>query len=135
MSSAFLSERVDVHRRVSLAISNWENPDVGEPRTKPRPISDASPSFRSRFGELKKRLGLKQIWLAMEIGCSAAAISYWTSGARLPSTQNLRRILEALARGGASSNEVVALGHAWSDEMTKRTDEARRIPTNGTSLR
>jgi ribosome-binding protein aMBF1 (putative translation factor) len=78
-------------------------------------------SFASCLKQVRQRLAGKQAWLSQEIGCSDAAISFWESGGRLPNQQNLCRILAAVARGGATTPELLALRSAWHQEMTKRS--------------
>ena len=86
---------------------------------------DCQRSFASNLKQVRQRLAGKQAWLSREVGCSDAAISFWESGARLPNQQNLCRILAAVARGGATTSELVALRNAWHDEMSRRS--VRRI--------
>ena len=93
---------------------------------------DWNKSFASCLKQVRQRLAGKQAWLSQEVGCSDAAISFWESGGRLPNQQNLCRILAAVARGGATTPELLALRSAWHQEMTKRTVqriETQRIET------
>jgi DNA-binding XRE family transcriptional regulator len=78
-------------------------------------------SFATCLKQVRQRLAGKQAWLSQEVGCSDAAISFWESGGRLPNQQNLCRILAAVARGGATTPELLALRSAWHQEMTKRS--------------
>src|SRR5688572_6287073 len=78
-------------------------------------------SFASKLKQVRQRLTGKQAWLSQEVGCSDAAISFWESGGRLPNQQNLCRILAAVARGGATTPELLALRSAWHHEMSRRT--------------
>jgi DNA-binding XRE family transcriptional regulator len=78
-------------------------------------------SFATCLKQVRRRLAGKQAWLSQEVGCSDAAISFWESGGRLPNQQNLCRILAAVARGGATTPELLALRSAWHQEMTKRS--------------
>ena len=82
---------------------------------------DTARSFASYLKEIRQRLAGKQAWLSQEIGCSDAAISFWESGGRLPNQQNLCRILAAVARGGATTPELLALRSAWHQEMARRS--------------
>ena len=82
---------------------------------------DGAPSFAVCLKQVRQRLAGKQAWLSQEVGCSDAAISFWESGGRLPNQQNLCRILAAVARGGATTPELLALRSAWHMEMSKRT--------------
>jgi DNA-binding transcriptional regulator YiaG len=78
-------------------------------------------SFASSLRYLRHRLAGKQVWLSGQIGCSDAAISFWESGARFPSRRNLSRLLAALAEGGASTSELLALRRTWHNDFTKRS--------------
>jgi DNA-binding XRE family transcriptional regulator len=82
---------------------------------------DWTRSFARCLKQVRQRLAGKQAWLSHEVGCSDAAISFWESGGRLPNQQNLCRILAAVARGGATTPELLALRNAWHQEMTKRS--------------
>jgi len=82
---------------------------------------DLSQSFASCLKQVRQRLAGKQAWLSQEVGCSDAAISFWESGGRLPNPPNLCRILAAVARGGATTSELLALRAAWHQEMTNRS--------------
>jgi DNA-binding XRE family transcriptional regulator len=82
---------------------------------------DRSRSFASYLKQVRQRLAGKQAWLSQEVGCSDAAISFWESGGRLPNQQNLCRILAAVARGGATTPELLALRSAWHQEMARRS--------------
>jgi DNA-binding XRE family transcriptional regulator len=82
---------------------------------------DCTRSFASHLKQVRQRLAGKQAWLSQEVGCSDAAISFWESGGRLPNQQNLCRILAAVARGGATTPELLALRSAWHQEMARRS--------------
>jgi len=86
---------------------------------------DCNRLFASNLKQVRQRLAAKQAWLSEEVGCSDASISFWESGGRLPNQQNLCRILAAVARGGATTPELMALRNAWHHEMSRRT--LRRI--------
>jgi DNA-binding transcriptional regulator YiaG len=81
----------------------------------------AARSFASCLKQVRQRLAGKQAWLSQEVGCSDAAISFWESGGRLPNQQNLCRILAAVARGGATTPELLALRSTWHQEMARRS--------------
>ena len=112
---------------------------MGEPALlQPTEEADDRPrSFASYLKEVRQRLAGKQAWLSQEVGCSDAAISFWESGCRLPNQQNLCRILAAVARGGATTPELLALRNAWHQEMSRRTlsrieaPRANPAPTGG----
>ena len=84
-------------------------------------VDDCTRSFASCLKQVRQKLAGKQAWLSQEVGCSDAAISFWESGGRLPNQQNLCRILAAVARGGATTPELLALRSAWHVEMSKRS--------------
>jgi DNA-binding transcriptional regulator YiaG len=69
--------------------------------------------FADRLKELRRRLVGKQLCLSCAVGCTDAAVSFWESGKRLPQQDALSRILDALARGGASASELTTLLHSW----------------------
>jgi DNA-binding XRE family transcriptional regulator len=87
---------------------------------------DCHGSFASNLKQVRQRLGGKQAWLSQEVGCSDAAISFWESGGRLPNQLNLCRILAGIARGGATTSELVALRSAWLHEVSRRALTALR---------
>ena len=82
---------------------------------------DGNRSFASHLKQVRQRLAGKQAWLSQEVGCSDDAISFWESGGRLPNQQNLCRILAAVARGGATTPELLALRSSWHQEMARRS--------------
>jgi len=84
-------------------------------------VDDCNRSFASNLKQVRQRLAGKQAWLSQEVGCSDAAISFWESGGRLPNQQNLCRILAAVARGGATTPELMTLRNAWHQEMSRRS--------------
>ena len=94
-------------------------------------VDDCNRSFASNLKQVRQRLAGKQAWLSREVGCSDAAISFWESGGRLPNQQNLCRILAALARGGATTSELMELRNAWHHEMSSRS--LRRIEQQPTA--
>jgi transcriptional regulator with XRE-family HTH domain len=78
------------------------------------PLEEESSSyFADRLRELRQRVIGKQLCLSCAIGCTDAAVSFWESGKRLPQLESLSRILDALARGGASPTELSGLHHSW----------------------
>lgn len=86
-------------------------------------LEDGGASFASHLKQIRQRLAGKQVWLSRAVGCSDAAISLWESGARLPNPRSLCRIMTALAEGGASTPELLALRRTWHKEMTRRSME------------
>jgi DNA-binding transcriptional regulator YiaG len=85
---------------------------------------DCDKSFATNLKQVRQRLAGKQAWLSQEVGCSDAAISFWESGGRLPNQPNLCRILAAVARGGATTVELMALRSAWHHEMSRRSSRS-----------
>jgi hypothetical protein len=85
------------------------------------PISDRTfPTFSTLLRTVRHRLSGKQAWLSAEIGCSAAAISLWESGARLPTPSSLARIVAALAKSGVPTPDLLDLHRSWRSEMLQR---------------
>jgi transcriptional regulator with XRE-family HTH domain len=82
--------------------------------------------FAARLKGIRLRLQNKQGWLSGAIGCSDAAVSFWESGARVPSPRSLGRLLDALAQEGTPTSELLELRRIWCDECIRR--EARRGP-------
>jgi transcriptional regulator with XRE-family HTH domain len=76
------------------------------------------------FAGCLKRIRLahhsKQVWLSCAVGCSDAAVSFWESGARVPSAKSMRRLLTALAEEGSPTSDLVELRRVWLDESTRR---------------
>ena len=69
--------------------------------------------FADRLRCLRLRLVGKQLCLSHAVGCSDAAVSFWESGKRLPQRGTFFRILNALAREGASRSELSHLRASW----------------------
>jgi DNA-binding XRE family transcriptional regulator len=78
-----------------------------------------SDSFAIQLKQVRARIHAKQCWLANEIGCTDAAISQWENGNRLPNENTMRRVFQALERGGALPTELVSLLVAWRNELDK----------------
>jgi transcriptional regulator with XRE-family HTH domain len=85
---------------------------------------DSESYFADRLKELRQRLVGKQLCLSCAVGCTDAAVSFWESGKRLPQQGTLSRILEALARGGASPTELSSLHHSWQRARVTRSARA-----------
>jgi transcriptional regulator with XRE-family HTH domain len=87
-------------------------------------------NFAARLKRVRTRLHAKQFWLAREVGCSEAAISHWENGSRLPRQNTMRRVFQALERGGALPDELMSLLVAWRDDLGKRiaASAARDLP-------
>lgn len=76
------------------------------------------------FGAVLYRLRVgyfgKQQCLAINIGCTEAAVSFWESERRLPSPQFLSKLVTRLIKAGASATEVKALVTAYQDEKARK---------------
>src|SRR5262249_47564331 len=83
-----------------------------------------------------QRFGGKQWWLAHVAGCSDAAVSYWESGKRLPASNRLSRIVDALTQAGASPSELATLERSWLEtRFLRRSKGALLGPGGETSCR
>ena len=74
----------------------------------------SAPYFADRLKELRQRLVGKQLCMSFAVGCTDAAVSFWETGKRLPARGSLFRILDVLAQGGASPNELASLLRSWT---------------------
>jgi len=87
-------------------------------------------TFATCLKQVRIRIHAKQCWLAREIGCSEAALSHWEKGSRLPRQNTMRRIFQALERGGSPPTELVSLLIAWrSDRNKSRRGSSRSVTT------
>jgi transcriptional regulator with XRE-family HTH domain len=78
--------------------------------------------FSLHIKDLRRRFGVKQLWLAYVTGCTDAAVSFWESGKRIPAERTLDRIVAALTEAGATRREVAILRHSWSEARVSRRD-------------
>jgi hypothetical protein len=95
----------------------------------PSPASEPHPSslaFAQLFKTLRSQLCLKQLALSSEVRCTAAAVSYWETGQRLPQRRSLLRILLAFGQCGAKQDELDRLEAAWQAAMAVRPVTGRR---------
>jgi len=92
-------------------------------------------SFAAVLKQIRARIRAKQCWLAREIGCTDAAISHWENGSRLPQETTMRRIFQALERGGGLPNELLTLLVAWRNGRAERIKRSGNVtaPTAPTS--
>jgi hypothetical protein len=78
----------------------------------------------TRFGHHLRRLRLsisgKQAWLSYAVGCSDAAISFWETGARLPTPRKMAALLSVLAAAGVSTVDLLDLRQRWNFERANR---------------
>jgi len=79
-------------------------------------------SFAENLRAVRRQLAGKQIALSKAIGCTDSAVSLWESGARLPTPRSLSRILAAIAEGGASTADILALRASWRDAYARRSE-------------
>jgi len=94
----------------------------------PQDAFEEEPSFACCLRQARRRLDVKQACLSEEIGCSAAALSFWEAGHRFPTLSNLRRLLRAMSAAGATAAEQLALRQAWSRDKSRAT---RVLPSGG----
>jgi predicted transcriptional regulator len=87
-------------------------------------------SFAARLKQVRTRIDAKQFWLAREIGCSDAAISQWEKGCRVPRQETMRRVFQALERGGALPTELLSLLIAWRNDIDKQGGPRPARPTS-----
>jgi DNA-binding transcriptional regulator YiaG len=78
----------------------------------------------TRFGSFLRQLRLsvsgKQAWLSLAVGCSDAAISFWETGARLPTPRRMAALLDVLSAAGVSTMELLDLRQRWQFERSNR---------------
>lgn len=76
------------------------------------------------FGSILQRLRavyfIKQQSLAMRVGCTEAAVSFWERNKRLPSSQRLAQLLTGIKEAGASSGEITELVTAYRTAVMER---------------
>jgi hypothetical protein len=88
------------------------------------PCADQPCSPGARFGGFLRQLRLsvsgKQAWLSYAVGCSDAAISFWETGARLPTPRRMAALLGVLSAAGVSTMELLDLRQRWQFERSNR---------------
>src|SRR6266511_1342776 len=77
-------------------------------------------SFGRQLRALRLRVKAKQLWLAGEVGCSDAAVSFWEKDRRLPDKARIRRLLGAFSRSGARPDEIASLLVSWQESAHER---------------
>jgi hypothetical protein len=92
------------------------------------PLATDSYYFADRLKELRRRLVGKQLCLSCAVGCTDAAVSFWESGKRLPQQDTFSRILDVLARGGASPSELSNLHRSWHKAKSHLRQPVRDAP-------
>jgi transcriptional regulator with XRE-family HTH domain len=92
------------------------------------PNTASNETFAACLKEIRSRVFGKQFSLANEIGCTDAALSHWENGSRLPRKESMRRVFQALERGGALPNELVSLLVAWRNDLAERAEGACPAP-------
>jgi DNA-binding transcriptional regulator YiaG len=78
------------------------------------------------FGSVLQRLRagyfVKQQCLAVRVGCTEAAVSFWEGNKRLPSSQLFARLLKRIKEAGASSGELNELVNAYRAAVVERSE-------------
>lgn len=77
-------------------------------------------TFHLVLHRLRKRYIGKQLTLAMSLGCTEAAISFWEHGRRLPLETLLPRIVECFRGNGALATELEELRQAYHHRRSNR---------------
>lgn len=77
-------------------------------------------TFGTVVRSLRVRLLGKQLTLAMAIGCTEAAVSFWETGTRVPSARLLASLVTCLERAGASNAEIRELVTAYRSAIIDR---------------
>ena len=80
-------------------------------------------SFGNVLREFRIRLMGKQLTLAVSVGCTEAAISFWESDRRLPSPRLLALLVKRLTEAGASPDEVRELVTVYRTAIADRRTE------------
>lgn len=92
-------------------------------------LETTAPGGNFGFASCLKRLRLacctKQAALSIAIGCSDAAVSFWESGARVPNSTSLTRLLAVLAQEGIPMPDLLELRRSWITEQASRRSGAR----------
>jgi transcriptional regulator with XRE-family HTH domain len=78
-----------------------------------QPIRDSPPTFAQELRRLREDNIPKQCALAIDIGRSAAAVSIWENGRKLPSLPALDRIAVALRNAGVPEVQINFLRSLW----------------------
>ena len=78
--------------------------------------------FAELLKQLRRRIIGKQTCLSRALGCTDAAVSLRESGRRLPKQSTLARIVDVLARSGASAIDLDDLQSRW--QATKLTQQS-----------
>jgi helix-turn-helix protein len=77
-------------------------------------------SFGRQLRSLRLRVNAKQLWLAREVGCSDAAVSFWETDRRFPHKAWIPRLLGAFRRSGARPDEIASLLNSWQKSAHER---------------
>jgi DNA-binding XRE family transcriptional regulator len=83
-------------------------------------------TFKDVLQRMRKQYIGKQFTLAVSLGCTEAAISFWEHGRRLPQRTLLTRIVTCFRASGARPDEVAELQQAYEGRIQhrKRKEEA-----------
>ena len=92
------------------------------PNVEPCPNQPCAPGtrFGSYLRELRRSVSGKQAWLSNAVGCSDAAISFWETGARLPTPRRMAALLGVLSAAGVATMELLDLQQRWHFERAHR---------------
>jgi len=97
-------------------------------QVRPQPetsLVDGGQRFAVSLKRIRLELKNKQVWLSQAIGCSDAAVSFWESGARIPTAESMSRLLAVLAREGATTSELLELRRFWLQDWALRRTSRR----------
>lgn len=89
---------------------------------------DAPCLFSNRLKSLRHRLIGKQAALALGVGCTEAAVSYWETGRRLPSRSMVARIIETLRTNGCEAPVLDELLRQWLAEKVIGRETTEVLP-------
>src|SRR5947209_2491911 len=85
-------------------------------------------SLAAQIKVLRRRFGVKQAWLAHATGCSAAAVSLWEHGKRVPYERTMARIVRALEDAGSPPGDIARLRESWHESALEGC-RATAMPT------
>lgn len=88
-------------------------------------------SFGTVLQKLRVAYFAKQQCLAMSIGCTESAISFWESNRRLPSSHLLALLITRIKEAGASQKEISELITAYRAAVMKRHEKDLSLVISG----
>ena len=81
------------------------------------------------FGTILHKLRVahfgKQQCLAVRVGCTEAAVSFWESGSRLPSSELLAEVVTRMNEAGVTSDQISELVDAYQVALAARRTSHR----------